>query len=202
MSSGVNVGVAIRVASASGHLDCRGEDIAAAAHGFDHRRPLRIVLELPAKPPDLDIDCSVEWPCFSIAGEIEQSIAGQHLIGVAYKSGEQIEFAGGQPDLLARGREQFPAGEIEVPAGEPGPRAGRGLPVGVAARCPAQHALDPRQQLPQVKRLGQVVVRSHFEANDAVDDLAPTGQDDDPDARLLAQRTSECQPILAGQHQI
>src|SRR5205823_3759031 len=155
------------------------------------RRPLRIVLEFPAKPPDLDIDRSVEWPCFSIAGEIEQPIAGQHLIGVIYKSGEQVEFPGGQPDLLTRGREQLPAGEIEVPAGESGPRFGYRLPLCVAARGPAQHALDPRQQLPQVKRLGQVVVRSHFEANDAVDDLAAAGQDDDPDARLLAKRTSE-----------
>src|ERR1700730_4842692 len=140
MSSGVKFGVAIRIASASGHLDCRGEDIAAAADCFDHRWPLRIVLELPAKPPDLDIDRSVEWPCLSIAGEIEQPIAGQHLIGVVYKSGEQIEFAGGQPDLLARGREQLPAGEIEIPAGEPCPRSGYGLLLGVAVRCPPPHA--------------------------------------------------------------
>ena len=39
----------------------------------------------------------------AIAGEIEQSIAGQHLVGVVYEGGEQVEFAGGQPDLLARG---------------------------------------------------------------------------------------------------
>src|SRR5262245_53575696 len=77
-------------ASASSHLDCRGEDIAAAAHRLDHRRPLRIVLELPAKPPDLDVDCSVERSCFSIAGEIEQPVAGQHLVGVVYEGGEQI----------------------------------------------------------------------------------------------------------------
>ena len=53
-----------------------------------------------------------------------------------------------------------------------------------------------------MERLWQVVVRAHLETDDAVDDLAPSGQDDDPDARFLTQRAGQSQSVLAGQHQI
>ncbi len=71
-----------------------------------------------------------------------------------------------------------------------------------AARGPAQHALHPGQQLAQVERFRQVVVRAHLQADDAVDDFAAPGQDDDTDAGFLAQRSSQGQPVLSGQHQI
>ncbi len=53
-----------------------------------------------------------------------------------------------------------------------------------------------------MERLGQIVVRAHFETDDAVDDLAPPGQDDDPDAQFLTQRAGQRQSVLTGQHQI
>src|SRR5271165_1254638 len=53
-----------------------------------------------------------------------------------------------------------------------------------------------------MERLWQVVVRAHFKADDAVDRLSPAGQNDDPDGRLIAQRSSEGQSVLAWQHQI
>ena len=88
----------------SAHFDRRSEDVAASAHRLDHRRPLRIVLKLSSKPTDLDVDRPIKRASLAIAGEIEQPIAGQHLIGVIDERCEQIEFASGEPDLLSRRR--------------------------------------------------------------------------------------------------
>ena len=58
------------------------------------------------------------------------------------------------------------------------------------------------QQFAQVERLWQIVVRTHFETDDAVDDLAPAGQYDDPDTQFLTQRAGQSQSVLTGKHQI
>ena len=67
---------------------------------------------------------------------------------------------------------------------------------------PPQDAFVPRQQLPEMKRLWQIIVGPHLEADDAVDGLAAAGQDDDADAGLVAQRACQGQPVLTRQHQI
>ena len=74
--------------------------------------------------------------------------------------------------------------------------------VAIARRSTAEDAFDSRQQLAQVERLWQVVVRTHLEADDAVDDFAPPGQDDDPDTRFLTQQAGQCEAVFTGQHQI
>src|SRR6516225_929129 len=168
------------------HLYRGREDVACAAHGLDHRRPLGIVLELAPKPPDLDIYRPVERSGLPVTREVEQPVAGQHLIGIIDEGREQIKLPRGEPNLLPRGGEQLAAGKIEVPAGESRLRTRRGYVIG-PGRGASQDTLDPRQQLAQVERFWQVVIRAHFEADDAVDNLAASGQDDDPDARFLPQ---------------
>ena len=86
-------------------LDGGSEDVAAAAHCFDYCRLLRSVLDLASKPADLDINHPTAGSGLAIA----QLIAAQHVIGVFDESGEQIEFAGGQPDLLIRGTKKLAA---------------------------------------------------------------------------------------------
>ena len=64
----------------------------------------------------------------------------------------------------------------------------------------AQHALDARQQLARLERLGDVVVGAEFEADDAVDRLAGRGHHDDADlAAALAQPARQREAVLAGQ---
>ena len=41
-----------------------------------------------------------------------------------------------------------------------------------------------------------------FEADDALDRLAASAQDDDPDIRLFPYRAGECQSVLTGQYQV
>src|SRR5216683_4825029 len=123
-----------------------------------------------------------------VAGEVEQPVAAQYLVGIVDEGGEQIELAGGEPHLAAVGRYQLARGEVEVPTGE----AGAGTrPARLLLLCPARgapkHTLDARQQLAQVKGLGEVVVGPHLQADDAIDRLAAPGQYDDADSRVLAQ---------------
>src|SRR6516225_962877 len=127
---------------------------------------------------------------------------GSHLIGVVDEGREQIEFAGGELDLLARRRTEFPARKIEGPAGKPCLRSGQRLLLRGSGWGPTQHALDPSQELAREERLWQVVVRAHFEANDALDRLAASAQDDDPDIRLFPHRAGECQSVFTGQYQV
>ena len=41
-----------------------------------------------------------------------------------------------------------------------------------------------------------------FEADDALDRLAASAQDDDPDIRLIPYRAGECQSVFTGQYQV
>jgi len=65
-----------------------------------------------------------------------------------------------------------------------------------------QGCTDAGQQLAQMKRLRQVIVRPHFEADDAVDGLAAAGQDDEerfhrpPRVVRLAVRVAPCVSAL------
>src|SRR5471030_1817413 len=104
--------------SLSVDFDGGGEDVAGAAHRLDHRRLLRVVLELAAQPADLDVDRPVEWPGLAVAREIEQAVAAQHLVGVVDEGGEEVELAGRQANLAARRRDQLAGRKIEVPTGE------------------------------------------------------------------------------------
>ena len=146
---------------------------------------LRVVLELAAQPADLDVDRAVERARLAVAREIEQPVAGQHLVGVVDKGGEQVEFAGGQPHLLARPARTVRGSTDRGSSRRTAPRrdgAGPGSPVR-GSHAP-QHAFDPRQQFAQMERLWQIVVGAHLEADDAVDRLAAAGQDDDADTQI------------------
>ena len=98
------LGAAPGVSEPSADLDGRRKNIAGAAHRLDHRRPLRVVLQLAAQPSDLDVDRPVERAGLAIARQVEKPIARQHLIGVVDEGREQVELAGRQSDLVARRR--------------------------------------------------------------------------------------------------
>jgi len=58
------------------------------------------------------------------------------------------------------------------------------------------------EQLSGRERLGEVVVRAHLEADDAIGLLAARGQHDDRRVRLGAQLAAKRQAVLARQHQV
>ena len=64
------------------------------------------------------------------------------------------------------------------------------------------HALDPCQQFARVERLGHVVVGTDLQPDDAVHDLARTGDHDDADVVVLAQVARQREAVFARQAQV
>ena len=63
-------------------------------------------------------------------------------------------------------------------------------------------ALDPRDELAEAVRLDHVVVGAELEPDDAVDLLAAGGDDDDRDARALAQPPADLEAVDVRQAQV
>ena len=115
---------------------------------------------------------------------------------------EQLELSGGQIDDHAIRPPQDPGRGIEFPALE----ADQVRPLtfrhpGRLLRA-AQHRLDAGQQLPWIERLGQIVVRPHLEADDAVDLLAHRRQHDHRYLGTRAQLAAQGEPVGPRQHEI
>ena len=67
----------------------------------------------------------------------------------------------------------------------------------------AHERAQPRQQLAEVERLGQVVVGADVEAADAVADLAARGEHEDRrPAVALAQRAADLEAVAAREHHV
>jgi hypothetical protein len=64
---------------------------------------------------------------------------------------------------------------------------------------PPQHASQPRANFSQVERLGNVVVGTDLEPDDAVDHFVGAGDHDDPDLVALAQEAREREAVLVGE---
>ena len=67
---------------------------------------------------------------------------------------------------------------------------------------PAQHRLDPRQQLARVERLGHVVVGAELEPDHPVGLLGHRGQHDDRQVALRAQLPAQGEAVLARHHDV
>ena len=66
----------------------------------------------------------------------------------------------------------------------------------------AQHGAHACDQLARRERLGHVVVGAELEAGNAIDLLVPRGEDDDRQARLLADRAAQVESVRVRQLQI
>jgi hypothetical protein len=124
---------------------------------------------------DVRVDVEVVTP-----HQLEQPLPGQHHTGILRQHGEQVEFPLRQLSPIA-------LDEHEAPGRVDGQR-----PDGHRVRRPirqagtAQQRVQPGDQLTEVERLGQVVVRARFEPGDAVVDRVASGQHADRD--VVAQR--------------
>ena len=86
-----------------------------------------------------------------------------------------------------------------APAGVDGDRPGLHDLGRGAAVDPAQHRLDPRDQLGGGERLGEVVVAAELEAEHAVDLAVACGEEDHRDLRRLAEALAHLEPVDVGE---
>src|SRR5919106_4491598 len=139
--------------------DLWGEEIAAATHGNDHLRPLRVRLDLAAQTADLDVDRAIEGLRPPAMREIQQLLAAQDLLGMLGEGDQKLKFAGTKVDHEPlRGSKTAPR-DIERPAIEAqdlrGPRRRReGCATGAA-----EDRADARQSPARAARLRQVIIR-------------------------------------------
>ena len=119
-------------------------------------------------------------------------------LGRIEEGDEQRIFALCQADQLAPRIGQAPAAPVEQPAAEPAAALlGVARRRGVSDLAPPQHRPDPRQELPQSERLGDVVVGAEFQSDNAVDLVAAvTGRDYDRNIRMRADFTEQIKAIL------
>ncbi|MCY1301705.1 hypothetical protein D9M70_513310 [compost metagenome] len=136
-------------------------------------------------------------------GEVQQLIAGQRPVGALGEGLQKVELHGGEGDFLARCVEQLAALQIEAAEAELQAGAGgfrfRRDGAGRRAAVAPQHGLDPRQQLAGVEWLGQVVVGTHFQADDAVQRRAGAGDHDHRQVVMFAEIARQAEAVLAGQ---
>ena len=91
-----------RPITARADVTVAGRPVADAADGGDVARPLGVVAELVAQPPDVDVDGPVEDVGLVLAVDrVEQLVAGQDAAVGLEERLEQPELDAGQRDRLA-----------------------------------------------------------------------------------------------------
>src|SRR5260221_11978639 len=183
-------------------LDGEAEHVACAALGPDIARLGRIGFDLAPQPADLHVDGAVEDLVVVQPRKVQQLVPSENALGRGEQDREEIEFCIAERDLTAVGRLEAADIQVELPAAEAvganslGPHLAR---LGPAA---AQHGPDAREQLARAAGLGEVIVGGDLESDHAVGLVLAAGEDDDRQARLLAELARNLHPVLAGQPQV
>jgi hypothetical protein len=160
---------------------------AAAAPGGSRRRGRSRSVARPGRAAHGRLPRGRRWSA-SRPAEYHAGIAGQRCQEVEL-AWPQVEAA--SPDIrLSPPRIDAQLADLD------GPDAA-GSPIG-----PAQDGLDPCHQLARVERLDDVVVGADFEADDAIDLVAPRGEHDDGRFTHPTQLAGHIQAIHARQHEV
>src|ERR1043166_5687053 len=179
----------------------RDEYVAEAPHRLNVDRFARVGFDQPAQARNLHVYAAVEGLELAPAGELHQFVARERLARVLDQRLQQRELTGGERHVGAPTRE-IAGTQVE------GERAERDAFVGHARRAgrggrtaAAQNRVDARHQLARVERLGQIVVRAHFQADDAID-LVAFGREhyDGNIVAAAAQAPADRQPEIGRAH--
>src|SRR5882724_5216125 len=179
------------------------EDITHAPHRLDVARLGWIGFDHFAQTRDLHVEAAVERLELAAARQLRELVARQRLARVTHQCLQHRKLAGGQRDLFAI-LGQAAQRQVEFERAESDDhrvlgRCARRLHGGPAS----QHGMDAGQQFARIERLGQVVVGTDFQADDAVHVFDLGGQHDD--GRGVAggaQAAADRQAVFAGQHQV
>ncbi len=124
-----------------------------------------------------------------------QLLPAEHSPGVGEQERQEVELAQGEGEFGAvlggapGRRVQDETGGAQRPGVRPGPGA-------------AQYGLHAQHEFTRAERLGDVVVRAHLQAEDAVVLVAACRQHDDRHGAALPQPAADLQAVHAGQHQV
>src|SRR5262249_30658871 len=186
--------------SRSQNLDRSGEEVAGATLRPDELRLAWIDLELAPQTQNLDVHAAIEHFLVVHAAGGEQLLAAQYLLRRLEKGGQQVELAGRERGGLSSWRRQSARPHAELPPGKAVANALRILARSTLGGFGSAHdGAHPRQQLEHTERLGQVVVRAQFEADDPIRLLtAMTGHQNDRHVRSATEAAHEVEAVLVG----
>src|SRR5882672_12598668 len=147
----------------------------------DHARCARIDLQFAPQPQDLNIDAPIENFFVNSVGGLQQMLPRERPLRCLEKCEQQRILTFAHRDRRRIGIEESPATAFQLPAVESIPTSLRVMGTGNAPKfLPPQYGTDAGKQLSEAEWLYDIVVRSEFEADDAIDFVgAMAGRDDD-----------------------
>src|SRR5690606_34101156 len=123
----------------------------------------------------------------------QQFLAGYRTSRPLGEIAQDLELAMREVEL-APGAPRLQPSQVDKELAEPDLLDGRAYP--------AQHGIDPRHELVDVKRLRHVVVRAKLESADLVGLLAPRRQHDQRSPSPLSQHATQRESVASRQHEI
>jgi hypothetical protein len=162
-------------------LDWQREHITDTALSPDNARCTRIDLQFAPQPQDLDIDAPIENFFVNSVGSLQQMLPRERPLRCLEKCEQQRILTVAQRDWRRIGIEESPATAFQLPAVESVPTSLRVMGTGNAPNFLApQYGTDAGKQLSEAEWLYDIVIRSEFEADDAIDFVGTmAGRDDD-----------------------
>ena len=177
-------------------------DVAGAVRRLDRPRPIGLRLDLLAQPVHTDIDAAIERVVAAPVREVEQLLARQNPVGMVGKCLQQVELHGGDRHLAAIQRKQAAQLQVEQAVAEADLTPAQAQRWRGCWPDPPQYALDPRQQLARVERLGDIIVSTNLEPDHAIHGVARCREHHDTDATAYPQLARKAEPIFARHPQI
>jgi len=171
-------------------------------HGDDHRRRLRVALDLLAQLGDVLVEGAGGAEVVDPPDQIEEAVAAEDFAGAGEEGFEELHLPGGEAEA------DFPASPLialAVDFGGADMENFRELRhgIGVDRRGAAQDGRYPGPQLVEAEGFGDVVVGAEFEAEDLVDFLPLGGEHDDRHAAVgLADGAADLEAVFLRHHNV
>ena len=147
----------------------------------------------------MHIDAAVEGVQRTAQRHLRELLARDHAAGVAQQKLQHIELDGGEIDRhIAAGDGARRHRHVDVADGE---RLIMTLGRDRLARA-AKDGANACDQFARIERLGQVIVGTDLEAQNAIHGLAARSEQKHRHGRLLTQRLQQLEARTAGQHDI
>ena len=179
------------------------ENIADAALRLNNAWRTGIDLQLASQPQDLDVDASIEDILMYPRG-LQQALSRKRSPRGFQEGEQQGIFALAQRDRGRTGVDELSAAAIENPPVKPVAAPLRSVrPRRPPHFLSPQHRPDACKQLSEAERFYDVIVRSEFEADDAIDFIGPVaGCNDDRNVRMRSNFSQKIQPVILTKSQI
>lgn len=174
------------------------ETVPSTADGLQIARVFGVVLDLFANTADVDIDRTGRDKAGVAPDGIEQMVAAEDAAGMAGEIVEQAELSGSGGSDLSPNLELHRAG-VDDDVIKSNDR-GAGWPLEAA-----QYSLDAGEQLACGEWFGDVVVRTHFETQDAVVFPRARSKEDygySAERGIGAETPANIKAIAAGNHDV